>query len=76
MNKMNLDLHNVKHANVPKAVHEHIIELSQMNAYFTTYIITGNSTEMQRIVKDELRKHTWVKFIDDFKPGKIFITGC
>ena len=54
---MNLDLHNTKHADVPKAVHEHIIKLSQMNAHFTTYIITGNSTEMQRIVKNELRTY-------------------
>jgi hypothetical protein len=73
---MNLDLHNVKHADVPKAVHEHIIKLSQMNAHFTTYIITGNSTEMQRIVKNELRTYEWVNFMDELKPGKIFVCGC
>jgi len=72
----NLDLHGVQHADVPKVVHEHIIKLSQMNAYFTTYIITGNSTEMQRIVKNELRTYEWVNFMDELKPGKIFVCGC
>jgi len=72
----NLDLHGVQHVDVPKVVHEHIIKLSQMNAYFTTYIITGNSTEMKRIVKNELRTYEWINFIDDLKPGKIFVCGC
>ena len=77
MNKnKDLDLHQVNHADVQRKVEEHILFLSQQNAYFTTYVITGNSTEMKRIVKDELRRHTWVKFMDDFKPGKIFVTGC
>ena len=72
----NLDLHGVQHADVSKVVHEHIIKLSQMNAYFITYIITGNSTEMKRLVSEELRKHDWVNYMDDFKPGKIFVCGC
>ena len=70
-----LDLHGVKHHEVEKLVHEHIIKLSQMNAYFSGYIITGNSAKMKEIVKRELNNHDWVNYIDDLDPGRIFITG-
>jgi hypothetical protein len=30
---------------------------------------------MKRLVKEELDKHTWVTYIDDLRPGKIFISG-
>jgi hypothetical protein len=72
---MHLDLHKVKHADAAEKVYEHIIKLSQQSQYFTGYIITGNSVEMKRLVKEELDKHTWVTYIDDLRPGKIFISG-
>lgn len=71
-----LDLHGVKHEDVKRKVEAYILTLSQQNAYFTGYIITGNSTEMRRLVKEELIKHKWVNYADDLKPGRIFITGC
>ena len=72
---MHLDLHKVKHADAAEKVYEHILKLSQQSQYFTGYIITGNSVEMKRLVKEELDKHNWVTYIDDLRPGKIFISG-
>lgn len=72
---MTLDLHGVPHGEVGNLVYEYIIKASQTEIYFTCFIITGNSTEMKRLVKEEINKHSWVKFIDDLKPGKIFIYG-
>ena len=71
---MHLDLHKVKHADAAEKVYEHILKLSQQSQYFTGYIITGNSVEMKRLVKEELDKHTWVTYIYDLRPGKIFIS--
>lgn len=73
---MNLDLHGKPHSEVGNLVYEYIIKLSQLERYFTTFIITGNSIEMKRLVKEELDKHDWVKFIEDLKPGKVFVCGC
>lgn len=73
---VHLDLHGVKHEDVKRKVEAHILMLSQQNAYFTGYIITGQSTEMKRLVKEELSKHKWVQYADDLKPGRIFIAGC
>jgi hypothetical protein len=72
---MQLDLHQTKHADVAEKVYEHILKLSQQNQYFTGYIITGNSVDMKRLVKEELDKYNWITYIDDLYPGKIFISG-
>lgn len=72
---MYLDLHQTRHADVAKKVHEYLIKLSQQSRYFNGCIITGNSREMKRLVKNELNKHNWVSYIDNLKPGVILITG-
>lgn len=70
-----LDLHGIKHKDVQLLVEEYIYTLSTQNAHFTTYILTGNSQKMKQLVKEELDRHEWIKYMDDLKPGRIFVCG-
>ena len=70
-----LDLHGIKHKDVQILVEEYIYTLSNQNAHFTTYILTGNSQKMRQLVKEELDRHEWINYMDDLKPGRIFVCG-
>lgn len=66
---MRLDLHGIKHKDVQNLVTDNIF------AYPTPiYIITGNSSEMQRLVIEVLDKYECKYYIPTNNLGQIIVT--
>lgn len=66
---MELDLHTVKHADVPQLVEDFIFANKP-----PMYIITGNSDKMKNIVFTILNKHNFKYVVWTHNIGQIVIT--
>ena len=58
-----LDLHGVKHADVPKIVEDYLLNNQE---YCPLTIITGNSDKMKQIVIDVVKSYDFNYFDGDF----------
>lgn len=63
-----LDLHKVKHIDVPVLVEDFILENQT-----PLYVVTGNSIKMQKIVFQVLEKHNFKWMIMSHNLGEIII---
>ncbi len=67
-----LDLHGIKHSDVPKKLDSFIWE-SMKNELKEIEIITGISEQMKRIVRDTVIDYNMDCYEEPLNPGKIII---
>lgn len=66
--KDTLDLHGIRHGDVPNIVEDFILNHS-LNAPTTVYIITGNSDKMKQLCYDVMEKHNKDNTIKYYNPS-------
>ncbi len=67
-----LDLHNVRHADVPRSVDAFLSEAMLAGA-FEVEIITGNSEAMRSVVRETLGDYGLVAARSPINPGKLIV---
>ena len=68
-----IDLHGLTHEQARNKVEERLL-LSSIEKYFECDIITGKSTEMQKIVLDLCEQYEFDYYIDPNNTGKITVS--
>ena len=69
---MEIDLHGIRHQDVPRAVDNGIWECMQSKAYTLT-IITGMSDDMKRIVMEVAQEYGLTVHENYYNPGALTI---
>lgn len=67
-----LDLHGIKHSEVPRMVDQFLWEQIQKRST-SVEIITGNSNHMKQIVKESLNDYNLDSYEEAFNQGKIIV---
>jgi DNA-nicking Smr family endonuclease len=70
--KRTLDLHGIKHSEVPQMVDQFLWEQIQKKST-SVEIITGNSNIMKEIVKKSLTDYDFDSYEEVFNQGKIIV---